>query len=261
MLSLGSLGQSVALLGLGAARTVPLAWSVPAFGGPALPAQVRVALGFGLAVLCFPALAVSAPPLDAMAWALLAAREVLVGVVMGFVCACMFRAAEAAGELTDVLRGSTMAGTLSPVGEGRTSPLGALMLLFATVVFVEIGGIGHVATALGRSYEAIPLGKSFSVGDRSHTAAVLAILASGRLIDAAVGLAAPALVTLLLTDIVLGVLARALPRTPIHFVGMPLKTLLGLGAVLLGLGGIDLAMQGGFRDFFELLSAAMRLSP
>jgi flagellar biosynthetic protein FliR len=258
-LFLENLEQSVGLLGLGAARTVPLAWSIPVFGGPNLPAQIRIGLGLGLSALCFPLLVASPPAGGAVAWALLATREVLVGVVMGFVCACMFRAAEAAGELTDVLRGANLAGALSPVGEGRTSPLGALMLLLAAVVFLEIGGIGRVVSALGRSYEAIPLGAPLALGERSHTAAMLVIVASAKLIEAAIGLCAPALVALLLADIVLGVIGRAVPSVPLYFVGMPLKALLGIGAVLLGLGGMDLAMQGGFRGFLELLQAAIRL--
>jgi len=33
-------------LGLGAARTIPLAWLVPALGGPRVPGQVRIGLGY-----------------------------------------------------------------------------------------------------------------------------------------------------------------------------------------------------------------------
>jgi flagellar biosynthesis protein FliR len=87
----------------------------------------------------------------------------------------------------------------------------------------------------------------------------VAVAASGRLIEAAIGLAAPVVVALLLADILLGVIGRAVPRVPIHFVGMPLKALLGLGTVLLGLGGMDLVLQGGFRGFLELLQVASRL--
>ena len=213
----------------------------------------------GLAVLCLPALTAGSLPSGAVSWTLVAAREVLVGVVMGFVCACMFRAPEVAGELTDILRGANPDGVSSPAGDGRTSPLGALMLLLAIVVFLEIGGIGHVVSALGRSYEAIPLAVAVPLGGPAHAAAFVAIVASGRLIEAAIGLAAPAVVAMLLADILLGVIGRAVPRVPIQFGGMPLKALLGLGTVLLGLGGMDMALQGGFRGFLEILQAASRL--
>jgi flagellar biosynthesis protein FliR len=252
------INDSLARVAMGAARTIPIAWSIPAFGGPALPGQIRVVIGIGLALLCLPALAGSPPTGDAVLWVLLAAREVMVGVVMGFVCACMFRAAEAAGQFTDVLRGANLAEALSPTGGCRSSPLGALMLLLAVVVFFEIGGPGQVTSALVRSYEAIPLGGHGQLAGRSHAMAIVAIVASAKLIESVIGLCAPAIVALLLADLVLGIVGRAVPQIPLYFVGMPLKALLGVGALLLSLAGLDMALQSGFRGFWDLLGAASR---
>ena len=141
------IARVVRLAGLGAARTVPLAWFVPAFGGASVPAQLRLAFGLGLAVLCLPALGAQMPTAQTWWWFVLGLREAMVGVTMGFVCSCMFRAAEAAGQTIDILRGQSLGEVLSPTGENRTSPFGALYLLFAVVVFFEIGGLGVVATA------------------------------------------------------------------------------------------------------------------
>jgi flagellar biosynthesis protein FliR len=55
------IARVVRLVGLGAARTLPLAWFVPAFGGASVPAQLRLAFGLGLAVLCLPALGAHLP--------------------------------------------------------------------------------------------------------------------------------------------------------------------------------------------------------
>jgi len=183
---------------------------------------------------------------------------VLVGVVMGFVVACFFRAAETAGRLTDVLRSGDPAVMPSPVGTGGTGPLGSLLLLFAAVVFLEIGGLGHVASALARSYEAIPLSAPMH-GAYPRTAAMVVILAAGRLIEAGVGLAAPAMVALLLADVVFGIIGRAASRVPVSVIAVPVKALLGLAVVLLGLGGIDLALQHSLRGFLSLLAATFHL--
>lgn len=210
-------------------------------------------------MLCFPVLSAHPPADGVLVWTLLAGREVIVGTVMGFVCSCAFRAAESAGQMTDILRGANLAEALSPVGEGRTSPLGFLMLLLFIVVFHEIGGVGMVALALARSYEAIPLTAPLPLGETTHAMAMLAIVATSKLIEAAIGLCAPAIVTLLLADIVLGVLGRAAPRIPLYFVGMPLKALLGVGAVLIGLATLDVAMRHSFPGFLDLFEAASRL--
>jgi flagellar biosynthetic protein FliR len=218
-------------------------------------------MGMGLSFLCLPVLSGSPPSFGAVLWGLLVAREVMVGIVMGFVCACMFRAAEAAGQFTDVLRGANMAEVLSPIGESRTSALGALMLLLAVVVFFEMGGLIHVSSALVRSYEAIPLNapERFAVSPRAMARVVM--VASAKLIESAIGLCAPVVVALLLADILLGIVGRAVPQMPLYFVGMPLRALLGVGAVLVGLASVDTALHAGFGGFFELLGAAFRLRP
>jgi flagellar biosynthetic protein FliR len=133
------------------------------------------------------------------------------------------------------------------------------MLLLAAVVFFEIGGLVHVTSALVRSYEAIPLSIHERFAGTPRAMAMVAIAASAKLIEAAIGLCAPAVVALLLADILLGIVGRAVPQIPLYFVAMPLKALLGVGAVLLGLASLDAALQSGFRGFFNLLGAAFRL--
>jgi flagellar biosynthetic protein FliR len=253
----GSILEHARLLTLAAARTVPLALSIPVLGGPAFPMPLRLALGVGLAGLCLPLLPSGPDATSALGFGLLAAREVLVGVVMGFVVACFFRAAEAAGDLADVLRRGDPASAPSPLGSGQSGPLGSLFLLLAAVVFLETGGLGHVAAALARSYEAIPLQAPMAEA-YPRTAAAVVILASGKLIEAAVGLAAPVMVALLLVEVVFGILGRALPRLPIPEVAVPARALLGLAVVLLGLGSLDLALQHGLRGFLGLLGATLQ---
>jgi type III secretion protein SpaR/YscT/HrcT len=253
------LERALLILGLGGARTIPFVWLIPAFGGPNLPARVRLALGFALSALCFPLVAGRLPSGGAVLWSLLLLREVGVGLVMGFVAACMFRAVEAAGWLTDVLRGANLAEVIAPEQGSRSSPLGELLLLLAVVIFLEMGGAGILATALARSYQAVPLGAASPGPTSLHAAAFLVIAASAKLIEAAIGLAAPALVALLLADMALGALGRAVPQIPVYFVGMPAKALLGVGALLAGLATLDSALTVGFRGFLGLLERAAQL--
>lgn len=247
---------SAAAVGLGAARTLPIAWLVPAFGGPHLSAPIRVGLGLGLAVLCLPRLAGQVPDAGAALWVLLLARELAVGLTLGFVASLIFRAAESAGRLTDVLRGANLAEVISPVSGGRTSPLGELTALLAIVIFLELGGLGQLAQALGRSYDAVPIGPTATPAQLGRVVA-LAVSASAQMLEAALGLAAPALVALLLADLVLGLVGRAAPQLPLYFVGMPLKALLGVGAALVAIAALDAALVAGFRGWTVLIGRAI----
>jgi flagellar biosynthetic protein FliR len=251
-----ALEQAVVAVGVGAARTVPVVWLVPAFGGPNVPAQVRVGMGLALAVLCLPRLAGQVPQAGPLLWILLVGREVAVGVTLGFVAGLIFRAAETAGRLTDILRGANLAEVLNPTSDERTSPLGDVTLLLAVVIFLELGGLGHLATALGRSYDAVPLAATASPAGLGQ-AAGLALAASGQMLEAALGLAAPALVALLLADLALAAVGRAAPQIPLYFVGMPLKALLGVGAVLISVGALHQALTAGFTGWSGLLARAV----
>lgn len=256
---MGDIERHFGLLALGMARCLPLVWFVPAFGGPTVSLQLRLAFGGALSALCLPIISTHVPDAVGFAWALLAAREVLVGVVMGFVCACWFRAAEAAGGIVDVLCGFDFAAA-GPHGRDDTSgTVGGLLLLFAIVVFLEIGGIGHVTLALAHSYDAVPISAAPSVGANTGGAALGAIVSSGKLIESALGLSAPVAVALILSDLVLGCIGRAVPQISTHVSAVPLKALLGIGMLLVGLGAIRTAMQASLADFLALMRASVGL--
>jgi type III secretory pathway component EscT len=213
-------------------------------------------------VLClpvlYPAAAVAASFAGPLELSLLLGRELLVGATVGFCAATMFRAAEAAGRLADVARGANLAEVLSPISDERTSPTGDLYLLVAIIVFLELGGLRVFATALARSYEAIPVGAAATFAGL-HSAAELLTACVGKLLESAIGLAAPVVVALWLGDVALGLIGRAAPQIPITFVGMPAKALLGLGAVLLGIGAVDAAFVAGFSSWGVLLERAFAI--
>jgi type III secretory pathway component EscT len=133
-MSPGLLGMVVATA-LGAARLLPVIWTVTPLGGPRLPATVRVGFALLLALVASPALVAAAGGGAALAdvsaprFMLLLSREIVVGLCLALVASAAFRAAEVAGRLGDTLRGANVAEILVPTAEERASPLGVLYLL------------------------------------------------------------------------------------------------------------------------------------
>ncbi|MEO7670411.1 MAG: flagellar biosynthetic protein FliR [Polyangia bacterium] len=256
-----SLQPVLLAVGLGAARTVPLTWLVPALGGPRVSAEIRVGLGLLLAVLCLPILlpaATAGAALGPLTWIVLFARELLVGLTVGLCAGAAFRAAEAAGRLVDILRGANLAEVLSPTSDERTSPTGDLYLFVAVVLFLEMGGMRFFMAALARSYEAVPVSGTVPV-TAFRAAAALITATTAKLLESALGLAAPVLVALWVADVTLGVVGRAAPQIPVYFAAMPAKALLGLGMVLVGLGAVDAAWTAGFPAWMSLVEHAFSL--
>jgi flagellar biosynthesis protein FliR len=261
----GLLGIVVATM-LGAARVLPVIWLVAPLGGPRLPATVRIGFAALLALVASPTLVAAAgggaalAELSALHFTLLLAREVVVGLCLGLVASAAFRAAEVAGRLADTLRGANVAEILVPTAEERASPLGVLYLLLATIVFLQIGGVSRLVEALLASYQTVPIGGG--LGElATRRAALVVVVASAKLIAVGLALAAPVIVALWLTDLALGLIARAAPSVPVYFLGLPLKGLLAVGVVLVGLGMLQGALASGFAGWLQLFAqvvAALR---
>jgi flagellar biosynthetic protein FliR len=242
---------------LGAARATPVIWLLAPLGGARLPAPVRVGFAFLLAALAAPILvgsvaAAGLTQLPALGLSMLLTREIAIGLCLGFVASAAFRAAEIAGRLVDTLRGAGLAEVFVPTSEERASPLGALYVLLATLVFLQIGGVQRVIEALLASYEAVPLAGPADAGSARRVALVV-LEASARLLASGIALAAPPIVAIWLTDLALGLVARAAPQIPVYFLGLPLKGLLGIALVLLGLGALWSALAADFGIWLRLV--------
>ena len=256
----GLLGIVVATA-LGAARVLPVIWMVAPLGGPRLPATIRVGFALLLALVAAPALVATAgagalADLSVLHFTLLLAREIIIGLCLGMVASAAFRAAEVAGRLGDTLRGANVAEILVPTADERASPLGVLYLLLATIVFLQIGGVARLVEALMSSYQALPIGGGLEPL-ATRRAALVVVVASAKLIASGLALAAPVVVALWLTDLALGLIARAAPSVPVYFLGLPLKGLLAIGVVLLGLGMLQGALAGGFAGWLKLFAQAV----
>ena len=239
-------------------------WLVAPLGGPRLPAPVRVGFALLLALVAV-ARAGRAAGASALAdavgrwrFTLLLAREIVVGLCLGLVASAAFRAAEVAGRLGDTLRGANVAEILVPTGEERASPLGVLYLLLATIVFLQIGGVAAAGRgAAVAATSTLPVGGGLGEPAARH-AALVVVAASAKLIASGLALAAPVVVALWLTDLALGLIARAAPSVPVYFLGLPLKGLLAIGVVLLGLGLLQNALAGGFAELVQAVRAGGR---
>jgi flagellar biosynthetic protein FliR len=252
----------VVAVALGAARLLPVIWLVAALGGPRLPATVRVGFALLLAFVASPALVAAAgggaalAEISALRFMLLLAREILIGLCLALVASAAFRAAEVAGRLGDTLRGANVAEILVPTAEERASPLGVLYLLVATIVFLQIGGVPRLVEALLASYETLPIGGGLGE-PATRRAALVVVAASAKLIASGLALAAPVVVALWLADLALGLIARAAPSVPVYFLGLPLKGLLAVAIVLLGLGMLQNALAGGFAAWLRMFARAV----
>lgn len=225
--------DAVQLLTLSLARWLPLLSLCPFLGGRLVPAPVRMGLGLLLALFVLPRLSTDAPlPLDysTLVWWTLLLREAFLGVVLGLASGLVFWGADIAGRFIDTARGTTTANALIPQLQVQTSLLGDFYFQLFLVLFLLAGGGRLFLATVFDSYLVIP---ATTPGLSLEGIAPSFIAATGRCFVIALKLMAPALVVLMLLDLVLGVANRMAPQLDVFFLSLSLKS--AVGALVAGL--------------------------
>ncbi len=204
----------------------------PVIGSRSVPLPVRFMLSMGLALILtvgMPHMAVHYTTGLGLLWGAL--QEALLGVSIGFVALLLFEALQIAGEVMGIQIGFALADIIDPITSENVSLLGQVYYLLATLVFVIIDGPMMILRSLYGSFAHVPPGAALASAESGR--AVVEIFSSVLL--AAVQFSGPIIISMLLVSIAMGVIGRTVPQFNILFVGIPVRTLLGLGVMILAL--------------------------
>ena len=194
----------------------------PAFAGTHLPAPVKVGLTVLLALGLLPSVAtVSGGDTSLTA---IVAREIAIGLSLGFVLRALMAGAELAGWLSGFQIGFSYGATIDPQSGVRNNMLATLYGLLATFAFLAINGHHMVLRALTASYGALPIGGGGL--DGSLVGSVRDIL--GLVFIVGLRIAAPIVVVLLIVEVAIGLIARSSPALSFMVIGFPIRIIVGL---------------------------------
>jgi len=223
------------------ARVSPLFLLAPPFNSSMVPARARLIIACGISVGLAPlALHGLAIPSEAIKIAGLALKEILVGLGFAFSIACLFAAVDAAGSMIDTQIGLSYGSLINPVDNTESGSISQLYSMVGILVFIAIDGEDWVIRGLSRTYELVPMLEFPSIS--KLTAAVSHAFIG--IFSAALEVAAPVLLALILTDVAFGVVSRVVPQLNIFAVGFPMKMIVGLLVVAAALP----FMSGWFVD-------------
>lgn len=223
------------------ARVSPLFLLAPPFNSSMVPMRARAVIATGIAIGIAPlALHGQQIPGDALQITGLALKEIVIGLGFAFAIACLFAAVDTAGALIDTQIGLNFGSLINPVDGTQSGSMSQLYSMVGILVFIVIDGQAWVIRGLSRTYELVPMlaQPSLSRLTQAATGAFTGIL------SAALEVAAPVLLALVLTDVAFGVVSRVVPQLNIFAVGFPAKIIVGLLVVAAALP----FMSGWFVD-------------
>lgn len=199
--------------------------AAPVFSQRNVPVQIRVLLSILMAYSLAGIVSGPLPPHSDQAVGLVLAvvQEALIGVIIGFTAQFIFWSIQFAGELIGFQMALRMAQVFDPIGGFHSNPIGRMLTMVMTLIFLLLDGHHLVLEAFVGSYQVIPL-----AGAQYASIGTPLLEYTGYMFHIALRLAAPFMITLYLIDVALGVFVRAVPRADIFAIALPLKLLTGL---------------------------------
>ncbi|MEW6042258.1 MAG: flagellar biosynthetic protein FliR [Elusimicrobiota bacterium] len=216
------------------ARVASIIAFLPLLGGAYVPTHIKAGIALVISILVFPVVGgydINIPK-GLYDYSILFVREVMIGLVIGYVSSLIFMGVQYAGSIIDLQIGFTMIEIIDPETEASITVIGHFKTLVFTMVFLVIGAHYYFIRVIGDSFEQIMLDNA-SLSFNLISSELVNLTANIFVI--AIKLSAPVLITLVITTISLGIIARVIPQINVFIVGLPLQISVGLAVMVISL--------------------------
>jgi flagellar biosynthetic protein FliR len=203
--------------------------SAPFWGSRVVPVLVRVWIALLLSVSTYPLVRTAAVAggitIVSVFFALVG--EILLGLVLGWLAQLMFSGMRLAGQEIEIKTGLGLLQLVDPNEGGHSGLFSTLFELIAGLLFFAMNGHHLLMQALWSSYKVFPL-----AGEKFVPRLLEGLVSSaGEIFIIALRVSAPVVIGLLLSDIILGLIGRAIPQMNVFMAAQPLQ--FGLAMLLL----------------------------
>ncbi len=218
---------------------------------------IRNGVVCSLALFAYPSVADSLPPnLAAMDIMLLIVKEVVLGLVIGFIATIPFWAVESCGFIIDNQRGAAMASVLNPTLGSQTSPTGLLLTQTLITLFFVGGAFLSLLAALYQSYITWPVLSLFPLAIENWVDFFYSQFA--RMLELGLLLAAPLLIAMFVAEFGLALISRFAPSLNVFILAMPIKSAIASFLLVVYIG---ILMEHSYSAMLYNLNPIQALKP
>ncbi len=206
-------------------RMVGLFLYVPFFAHDAIPLIAKAGFSMAFALIVFPLIEVNvAMPGSFWVLAIWMAKELAVGLAMGFAVRMLFFVLDFAAYVLTVEIGLTPGAEFDPSNARGAGPLGSMLYFLGMMALLLTGGEYEIFRAFISSYEIAPVGFMKSNGYAleflvSQTAGVFKV---------GILMAAPVIAVNFLVNLVFAVLGKVVPKLNVFILSFSVRILAGM---------------------------------
>lgn len=185
---------------------------------------------------------------------LLAMREAVLGIVLGWMSNMMFLAIQSAGDLMDSFAGLKMSTSYDPISGASGSIYSNLFNWMGALLFLMMNGHHYLIRGIVNSCFFFPIGESDWFQFKLE--GIVSVATQSVLLS--IQLALPMCMILFLVDIVMGLINRSVQQINVFILGMPLKLLISFILMIALFGGVSQSMIWALDSVVQILDHAMR---
>lgn len=205
--------------------------ALPVFSGRTIPIKVKLGLVLTLSLMLAPSIPMPTVSLDPVILAGGMLSEITIGVTIGLAVRLMFGALEVAGELLGIQMGFGAVHLFDPTTSQQTPMVAQFFTMLASLIFLSLNAHLFAMATIIHSYEAIP---AFGAHLSSHLGEEILLL-SQRMFTIGLKLSAPVLIAILLINVLMALLGRAVPQVQVFVLSFPITIAGGLLVLSLGM--------------------------
>ncbi|MDC0598942.1 flagellar biosynthetic protein FliR [Gammaproteobacteria bacterium] len=222
----------------------------PIFGARTVPVKIRIILAIVITLVIHPLLPASpvVEPLSADGM-LIIFQQLSIGIVMGMVLQIMFAALVMAGQTMATTMGLGFASAVDPQNGIQVTMVGQFYLIIATLFFLALDGHLLLIQIFANSFIVFPVSTEFISVDIFWSVCLF----STQMFLAAMLIALPTIVGVLLVNLGFGVMTRAAPQLNIFSMGFPITMMAGFILMLLSLPVLSPLLVNLFTNSFDFM--------
>lgn len=225
----------------------------PIFSARSVNLRFRLALVAALTFVVYPLY--DWPIIDVLSGLglVLLLQQIALGVLMGLILQISFGAISAAGDFIAISMGLSFAVMSDPNNGHQTPVLSQLLVILASLLFLTLGAHLVLIEMLLDSFRLMPID-----GVRFDQAMVNDFIQwSGIIFAGGMMIALPVMITLLVTNMAMGVVARAAPTLNIFAVGFPAAMLVGFVTLVILIPSMTSGMEQIWVESYQQLQTYM----
>lgn len=238
-------------------RISVILFALPMIGDPPTPVRARILIGLALTFGLYSTIPAGfAPSLntDLLSLCIYVIREVLVGLVLGYLGRAAFDGLLMAANVVAYQMGFSTASLFVPDAGAQMDAFTAFHRLVVMLIFLALNLHQIFISAIAQSFQLVPGG----VGAMHGSLVSLLVSSSSSIFTIAIQLAAPILVALLFTMAGLGLIARTVPQMNVFTMSFPVSFGVGLLVYIATLPFFPEWMQNHFAEQSQGMLTALR---